>query len=420
MCDSNSEKCPQDGKYYIGDVATNCCFASTKTVNQGGGKCDPNIFYTSSCAKKGSSVCPTGYTYTTPKNPCSEAQICAYESGGGLRVPVWKLNKGCLGDEPHMSSEREVACCIGQPPQGVYYKNCATGYCPNNSTCAKVMADYCLKNGLDPQCEKFFDVTNNTTSKRLVGQAMLGAWIQESPDPTKNGNFKDMAKLCGRLAPPGTCDQQLYKFCNILTRDELNKNVDYKNLCGCFLAQKEYNEFNKVLKGAGALPDICDPLCASSDTQRGDRNCNTDRCKSAICVIDLGNGQVQKAIQNNEAINQTCVTSKGGSSECYIAMTNMSRAEMRQMNIHVDQKCGQCFLYDPKKPYKEGVNPQPVDCKHLAGGGNGGNGGGGNGGGNNPPTSPSTNNEKKKKIIITISVVVALVIIIIILMALFL
>ena len=38
-----------------------------------------------------------------------------------------------------MDENKKVLCCTGHPPGGDYYGNCATGYCPNNSTCAGVM-----------------------------------------------------------------------------------------------------------------------------------------------------------------------------------------------------------------------------------------------------------------------------------------
>ncbi len=365
MCDSKSIKCSQDGKYYTGNRATGCCFNAAKPNSD---TCENSFFNRSSCYTDNVSICPSGYTFKMPTDPCKDAKICGHAGGGGLSLAIWQLNNACVGDEPKMDENLKLLCCTGHPPGGDYYGNCATGYCPNNSMCAGVMSDYCVKNGLDPNCKNFFNVTNNTTSKRLVTQSMMAQWIKESPDPRQNKNINKMVALCNQFAPPGACDPQLRTFCTSLTRKELNANTDLKNLCGCFMAEKEYDEFKRILKDAGALPDVCDPLCASSQTQRGDRNCATDRCKSAICVVDLSNKDVQEVIQKNDAINQTCVTSKGGSSECYIAFTGMDRKEMRQKNVHVDQNCGQCFLYDPNKPYKEGVNPEPAVCGNLSGG----------------------------------------------------
>jgi hypothetical protein len=250
-----------------------------KPDDQGGKTCKSSYF-TTSCAAKGVSICPPaeagkpgrGYTYTLPADPCKDAKLCGLISGGDFSYPLWQLNDACIGNEPKMDENKKVLCCTGHPPGGDYYGNCATGYFPNNSTCAGVMSDYCVKNGLNPYCKNFFNVSTNITSKNIVTQAMMDQWIKDSPDPLENQNINDMTTLCSRLASPGACNQRLYTFCNSLTRKELNENSNLKNLCGCFLNEKEYDEFKRILKGAGALTDICDPLCASSQTQRGDQN----------------------------------------------------------------------------------------------------------------------------------------------------
>ncbi|KKK72385.1 hypothetical protein LCGC14_2904400, partial [marine sediment metagenome] len=366
MCDSSSEKCPQDGKYYIGKKNSACTF-----------EYNDDYTYDPDTAKKCQNIdfntnpnCPPGYHYVKPRDPCSQAKICATTTqqlcfGATCKTYpfyTWELTDICVGDEPTMDQNRKNLCCTGHPPTGSYYRNCATGYCPNNSTCASTMSDYCVQNGLDENCKNFFNVSTNITSKRIVAQALFDKYTQRDTDPRTNKHMDELTSLCSEFAPPGSCDQKLEQFCQNLTREQVNQSTSLKNLCGCFLAAKEYQEFKAVLKGAGALPNVCDPLCASSSTQKGDQNCNVDRCKSAICVVDLSNKDVQELVQKNIAINQICVSPKDGTAECYIAFTNMDRKELREKNITVNQNCGQCFLYDPNKAYKEGVNPLPVEC----------------------------------------------------------
>lgn len=94
MCDSESKNCPQDGKYYIGNRATGCCFMSHKPEDQGGKTCKSSYF-TTSCAAKGVSICPPaeagkpgrGYTYTLPADPCKDAKLCGTASRGGFSFP---------------------------------------------------------------------------------------------------------------------------------------------------------------------------------------------------------------------------------------------------------------------------------------------------------------------------------------------
>jgi hypothetical protein len=197
---------------------------------------------------------------------------------------------------------------------------------------------------------------------------------------------------------PGGCDAVLGQVCSGYTRADLASNPSLADLCGCFLADAQYNAYT----GAFGVQKICDPACTLQSAVKpiilASNPPAIQECGQAICVIDNVKIELlQNSTAGNISFNQACASCTGGAGcTCDISNISVTSVESTLGNISLSQQCGgnvNCF-----KPDANGV-PQSVPCSTLEPSGG---------------TGSSTSKLSTSMLFIIIAIIVVVVIIIIV------
>lgn len=210
--------------------------------------------------------------------------------------------------------------------------------------------------------------------------------------------IEDVIDVCQTY--PGGCDAVLDQVCGSFTRQDLRDNPNLGKLCGCFMDDLVYDQY----QGAFGVQKICDPACTlqSAIKPRDPGNqFQTLQCGQTICVID----DVKIDLLNNTTTGditfaQSCQSCAGGGGgcQCFISDISITATESQLGNISLEQECGSppfCYQSDAF-----GV-PQLVDCSVLEDEFDGG-------------TSPASN-IPTTTILIAIGIIVAIIVIVIVL-----
>lgn len=293
----------------------------------------------------------------------------------------------------------------------------------NNPMCSPIMATYCSTNdsltyqqkwqgdnvtspckkyvaaNLSPVClssnyvpvvdafvRQYFLIDGNNITYPQQGSTVF--------DPTMN----DIISVC--QTSPGGCDTVLTQVCSGFTRANLQANPNEATLCGCFMADQEYNSY----QGAFGVQKICDPLCVLQSAVKPanvPNNCNTQKCGQSICVIDnVTISLLNQSTAGNINFAQACSSCAGGTGGCICDISDISITAVQSSikDINFSQNCGQTNCY---KSDANGV-PQTVPCASLEP----------SGGGTSPASGISV-----ATVLIIIGIIVFVILIIIIIVA---
>lgn len=173
--------------------------------------------------------------------------------------------------------------------------------------------------------------------------------------------IEDIIEVCQDY--PGGCDAVLGQVCAGFDRDDLKENPNLGKLCGCFMADAEYDKYT----GSFGVNKICDPACVlqSAVKPRDPENeFVTLKCDQSICVIDdVTISILGKSTVGDITFGQACSACSGDSGcTCNISDISITSVESTIGDVSFQQACGgvvNCYERDAN-----GI-PRPVDCSAL-------------------------------------------------------
>lgn len=173
--------------------------------------------------------------------------------------------------------------------------------------------------------------------------------------------IEDVIDVCSTY--PGGCDAVLTQVCNGFTRADLKSNPNLGKLCGCFMADLQYDKY----AGTFGVSKQCDPACTlQSAVHRRDvtNQFNFLECGQTICIIDDVKIQLlNNTVAGDISFGQACSScGTGGSCQCVISDISVTAVESSIANINFDQQCGGnplCY-----KSNAQGI-PELIDCSLL-------------------------------------------------------
>lgn len=118
---------------------------------------------------------------------------------------------------------------------------------------------------------------------------------------------------------PGLCSSGLERQCSRYTTEDLLRNPELINVCGCYLPDIEYSNYSNNY----GIPKQCTPLCnRETSIPIADGNGDPITCTQGVCLIDnvavnVINSSVKGGIQVSNVCNG-CTTGEGSSCQCVL------------------------------------------------------------------------------------------------------
>jgi hypothetical protein len=258
-----------------------------------------------------------------------------------------------------ISFETAVKCCSSFNPST---DTCYPSYMPNSPTgsCAEVMMAECSERWNSDVCKNYMNDFVNQPDMRKMVQNTVSNYMAKNPAvdyvvPELGGTKKmESDDFYSNVAPylcsaaPGTCDNILYDFCEVFTRNDCIRDASIQKLCGCFLRQKEYPYASQGLDQVS-----CDPICQYNKTiprgyQTSSGNWEKDTCNKNVCILDNITVNLLNSKTGNIDIGQVC-SSCGGSGnacQCWIRNVSIDQINSQTKRINISQKCGNnCYTW---------------------------------------------------------------------------
>lgn len=296
---------------------------------------------------------------------------------------------------------------------------CTSGAGASNPGCVPVMSNYCSTDDIagptyqqkwqgdeiTSNCRKYVALnTGNQLQYVPVVDAYVRRYLITDAHPityAQQGSLiydpaiEDVIDVCQTY--PGGCDNALNQECAGFTRNDLKNNPNMGKLCGCFMADAEYDKYT----GAFGVTKVCDPACVLQSAVKPRDPTNQFgflSCNQSICVIDdVTISILQKSQTGDITFAQACSSCSGGAGcTCNISDISIESVQSTIKDINFAQSCG-----GNQRCYKRDANgiPQLVDCSALTGTGS-----------SSSPTSIFSNTA----VILGIIVLVALILVVII------
>jgi len=264
---------------------------------------------------------------------------------------------------------------------------CTSGAGASNPACIPVMSNYCSTDDisgptyqqkwqgdeLTSNCRKYVSLNTGHQSQYVpVVDAYVRRYLITDAHPityAQQGSLiydpaiEDAIQVCQNY--PGGCDNVLTQECSGFTRNDLKNNPNMGKLCGCFMADSEYDKYT----GAFGVTKICDPACVLQSAVKPKDSANqfeTLHCHQSICVIDdVTISILQKSSTGDITFAQACSSCSGGAGcTCNISDISIQSVQSTIKDISLSQNCGGI-----NRCYKRDANgiPQLVNCSTLTG-----------------------------------------------------
>lgn len=258
---------------------------------------------------------------------------------------------------------------------------CSTGPGANDPGCPTVMTSYCSTDELlgDTYIEKWQGGSSSSECRRFVDfnagnqaqyvstvDGLARRYLITDSNPITypqqgsliyDPRIETVITTCQDY--PGGCDDVLDQVCSGYTRADLANNPNLAKLCGCFMADAQYDNY----AGSFGVKKICDPACVLQSAVKPKDVSNqfiTLSCDQTVCVIDDVNISILgKSNVGDITFAQACGSCSGGAGcTCNISDISISAVESTVKNINFSQQCGSvnCFKSDAN-----GV-PIKVEC----------------------------------------------------------
>ncbi|HSA76287.1 MAG TPA: hypothetical protein VLE02_01960 [Nitrosarchaeum sp.] len=283
----------------------------------------------------------------------------------------YKMNSYSPQECRWLDFDTAVKCCSSLSPDS---NVCYPSYIPNavSGGCPEVMMSKCANDWNSDICKNYMNDFINQPDMRKVVQTTLNNYVQKNPavdyvvpelGGTKrmvNDEFYSNAApyLCS--AAPGACDNILYDFCEVFTRNDCIRDESIQKLCGCFLPSKEYPYAKQGLDQVS-----CDPICQYNKTvprayQSYSGNWEKEKCQKNVCILDNITVNLINSKTGNVDIGQvcgSCGTPGSTGCQCWIRNVNISQINSQSKRIDVSQKCGNdCYTWKDDTRQNEKVN----------------------------------------------------------------
>lgn len=253
-------------------------------------------------------------------------------------------------------------------------------------SCVPVMAGYCSNDSEEPYRDKWVGNATTKDCRRFVQEnagkldfygpvigAMITRYLITDNNPITsfetNGSNHDpfietIIEVCREN--PGACDDILTQKCQGVTREQLSNNVNLANLCGCFMADIEYEAYSQF-----GIERECDPVCALGSSVKL-HNTSTNNpaefieCNQSICVIDdVTINILANSVAGDVTFSQacgSCAGNDGSSCRCYINDTSINAINSLIGDVTFEQACGGTPLCY-KSASVVGAPPISIDCE---------------------------------------------------------
>ena len=216
--------------------------------------------------------------------------------------------------------------------------------------------------------------------------------LLEPGEPGYNPDQETIYEFCKET--PYFCRRFLSdSLCLIKTRQDLIGRDTARDFCGCYLQNKNYEEFGNEVAG---ISRECDPICIPASTIKylGPGSSQPTTCQSTICLIEDVNISLINSSTGEINFNTVCGGCGAAGCSCFIKDINLITNNSALENLNFINNCSQLQCYQTQSD----GSYRAVDCETFDENGE-----------TIPPSDSSREREGFNKTLIIIIVVISLI-----------
>jgi hypothetical protein len=284
--------------------------------------------------------------------PCTSIDKNSYRGNSGCQDIAFSY---CLGEDLPPNDTSWIYRWMNQDGRGKSYEL-------NNPSC-----HYALLRNIGVPSTQIQDQLNAPTSSGCYPQGILNSspedlrWAQRLmnsaiakyrrqgytlPSPVNSPGyslFQEYLKRDVCCKYPIVCQQGLELSCSRLNIDEVSRDAELSDWCGCYMKPEEYSEYVNNF----GINETCTPPCNRSSSIKKVNFDNTYLpCTQGVCIIDDITINIANSSGGDINFDQFCTGCNGGNCSCIISDSTIEVANSQFGEIEIENKCGKVECTD--------------------------------------------------------------------------